>query len=183
VQVVVDPRLEDILEGSNPKTRARVVEAIQTTAKYFKKRKYNLRVFYDYLDVRTEQVAIKSTCGSFKDCSMCCHQNVNMSMDEFKLLNLKPDSSVVPMDNKDRKAKRVPCPLLVGTKCSQYEKRPIACRMYFTQSSPTLCSTFDMDVVSSKDILIAVSAWRTYAKDRKLKNLEEWLSVPKRKAG
>lgn len=174
MQVVVDSRLEKTKEVAN---------RISSLTRVFKKKKPNLLEFYKYLDSVSEAVAIKSTCGSFKNCSMCCHQNVNMSKGEFELLGLKPDSSVVPMDNKERKAKRVPCPLLVGTKCSQYEKRPIACRMYFTNSYPGLCGNFEMDVISNKEVLIAVSAWRTYARDRKLKNLEEWLAIPKRKVG
>jgi len=148
---------------------------IVTLAKKFKTANLNMYGFYKYFDKVCAPVEKITKCGSMKDCSPCCHQNVNMSLNEYHFMNTaRLSKDVLPMDNDHRKKNKIACQMLKDTKCSDYERRPIGCRMYLTTDNPSLCAAFKMDIVASEPMLVAVSAWRTHERSRVLKNFEQW---------
>lgn len=184
MRVVVDPRLEEQFRTMTEKQGQSIRNKIAQLTKRFKKNKINLANFYQYFDKVCEPLETKSTCGSWADCSMCCNQNVNISKAEYDFMDTsRVSQDIAPMDNDFRKKAKIPCQLLQDGKCTTYNKRPIGCRMYLTTDSPSKCASFDMEILATLDMLIAVSAWRTYAKDRQLKNIEEWATTSNRKVG
>lgn len=91
-------------------------------------------------------------------CAGCCHQSVQVSLDEVELLAQLVESGRVEIDRDLLKrqaefvgdetewwklpASEKRCVFLNGqNKCSVYEDRPITCRKYFVTTDPAICST------------------------------------------
>jgi len=93
------------------------------------------------------------TCGSVKNCSMCCHDSIPMGMVEGRIMKKFIVDNNIPF-NKERvilqnnnallKWEDKACPLLGdevdGTRlCTIYENRPLICRTHNSGSHPSVC--------------------------------------------
>lgn len=175
MQIYFDPRIKGYYLSKTESERLDIVDDIKRQAFKFKKAKLSIHGFYKYLDRLIAPLAKKSTCGSFSNCSMCCNQRVRLSNSEFKFLESKEIKKMsVEFKGEDDRSL---CPLLKDNKCSVYDRRPIACRVFHVDSNPSKCSQRDWDVISSPEIMVATSAWRTYERQSKLNFLEQYIGA------
>lgn len=96
----------------------------------------------------------KISCGSVKNCSMCCHDDIPMGLVEGDIIkqyvkdnNIQVNRERVLLQNSGEKITwmQQACPLLSdedengNRMCSIYDKRPLICRIHNSSSDPILC--------------------------------------------
>jgi hypothetical protein len=83
-----------------------------------------------------------------KGCSFCCHLTVTATpleviriaavLGDRRSAVLSTAEAIAGLDNRQRLARKVPCPLLIEGACSVYEVRPLTCRALLSRSA-SLC--------------------------------------------
>lgn len=91
-----------------------------------------------------------------KGCSACCHQDINIFSDEWKLIKENVSLSLYSMIGNT-------CPFLKNDICDIYDFRPITCRNHLSISPVELCSIDPRLVQNLSDMSIAllISAFLT----------------------
>ena len=100
-----------------------------------------------------------------KGCSFCCQLRVTATVlevtriaatfdDERRSLVLSTAEAVSGLDERQRLARSVPCPLLLEGACSAYELRPLTCRALLSRSANLCERLFDGGTMADKSALV-----------------------------
>ncbi len=125
---------------------------------------------YRITNLFIEQPAYKAqlTCGSVKNCSMCCHDTIPMGLMEgrimrelikHKKIEYNKDRVIAQNSGKKLSWEEKACPMLRDLEdgnrlCGMYEWRPLICRTHNSISHPDVCYP-DTDAEDKGEIMCA----------------------------
>ncbi len=141
-----------LIEASGGRRAAAVLAAIERigailAAAYADQLEYQRRI-----DAAFERGLSAVECR--KGCSFCCHLKVTATPLEVIRIAATIDADrhssvlaaadeVVGLDERQRLARKIPCPLLIEGACSVYEVRPLTCRALLSLSASICERQFD----------------------------------------
>ena len=170
LKLVITKDFKEIIANMDESLQDKVLHNIQNLLAKMKRDKIDLPKMLELLD--EYNLASTSTdikCGKGNPCNGCCSQNVDISLEELRLIAtpeyLEYEVPNKERDNDKRWLQHRPCFFLKKGRCSVYKNRPIACRELWVVSDPKHCHGDGIEPVSfyvHSLPQMLITAWRTY---------------------